>query len=397
MNATVPAPGASESALLRDLPVVSTLSRSEMGTLLALGRLALDPHSPLQVVLSGGESVVGAEPDLRDLMGSGWVEAGPPPALRADVAQALGILAAPGARLRFVLGSADGLTRMALFSGRTDSPLVRFEGERSGLWGRMEFFVEGEQLLDRVRRALDLSAGFLKPRFQVTWPWPWFLVLMALLDCYRATCLGAILDRTDPPEPALNVDRVLEALKAGLRQAHYYWAVTVAAVAAPLDMDITRAHVEAVLQEMAAAGVLREASHGVYRYGRDVQEFAASLLLMPAFLGFSRHRPGAPTVGAHLAALRGANSLWLMRFIPATDGPWQVQLSASDGESLLAALRELFTQELAPAPPVPSEGAGAVAAPPLPSADHVNCPGCGRNTRRGKFCTSCGARLVQNP
>ena len=382
-----------EPVSLRDLPVVGTFSRNELGALLGLGGLPVEARSPLQVLLSGGETGA-ADADIRDLIRAGWVEAGPPLALRGDLADALSILAAPSARIRVVLGSAEGLTRMALFSGREDPRKVRFESERSGMWARVEFFAEHDPLLERVGRGLDLSAGFLRPRFQVTWPWPWFIVLMALLDTYRATCLGAILERCDPPEPALDVDSVLEALEAGLRHVHYYWAVSVSATVAPVPLDINRAGVETVLQEMVAAGVLRESSHGVYRYGPSVQEFAASLLLMPAFLGLSRHRPGFPELGWHVVALRGANSLWRITFEPAPGGPWRVRVEAVDGESLLVTLREALTNELPPAPAEALSEAVPLPVLPSPASTQVSCSSCGRFTRRGRFCTGCGARLA---
>lgn len=346
---------------MRDIPASCTIVQRELEALLEIAHLSPLAASPLQGTLDGSSRasvrVVRApgaelEPALvQTLADGGWLETTTPPRLRPRCQEALSILASPHRSVRLTLGSQEGLVGMDLYAdAASPDRWVRLQSEGTAAWGRMEFFLSAQTLVERVAGAMTLDATFLSPSFTVCWTWERYLVLLGMLDVFRAAALASILERRDPPEVAMSGEDILSAFKQGLARKHYYWAVSLGTLISPGDMNISKARIDAILEELAGEGFVARTTHGTFRLRRGLQELAISLLLIPSFLAASLRvlQGSAHVPRLHVAAIRGANSLWLLEFFE-NGGGVQVSVEACQGQDLADLVREML---VAPAPAV---------------------------------------------
>lgn len=388
---------------MRDLPISCTVTHAELDALLTIGRLDSIPASPLAELLDPpAQPRATQHVDLRvleTLADAGWIQSMSPARLRDDCARALGVLAAPQRLLHLKLGSVEGLIGLDLFNdaGSSDG-WVRLQSEANGRWARVEFFLGSVTLLERAAHALDLNATFVLPRFHVRWPWERYLVLLGLLDVFRHASLTSILERGAPPDVTISSENLLTAFKQGLSRPHFYWGVSLGSIVSPGNMNISKSRVDAILEDLAREGYVKRTTQGTFRLRRSLQEFCVSLLLVPAFMSLQLRviEGGAPSTRMHVAALRGANCLWLLEFFE-DDGGVEVAIESCRGQDLLDFLREIVTAPVGIAAEPPT--AAAPAPDPVPTAElPMRCAHCAHPLRQGaRFCTSCGQAQPEPP
>ncbi|MBM3464747.1 MAG: zinc ribbon domain-containing protein [Armatimonadetes bacterium] len=392
---------------MRERVVSCVLTPREACGLLRLGGLQASGGAPLADLAAPNGLPEGDLPaDLAGVLSdAGWLDSTAPPRLRVESDRAVRILAAPHRHLHFVLGAAEGLDAVDLYND-ADSTEGWVRVAREGGGASVEFFLGATSLMERVATAMELDGTFTRPRLSVRWPLERLLVLLCLLDAFRASSLRAILERGAPAPFTVDAETLLSFFKQGLSRVHYYWGVSLGTILLPCPMNITHARLEAVLEDLAREGFLSRTTHGTFRPKRALLEFCVSLLLVPSFLSVSlRWLRGAQSLpGAHLAAIRGANTLWVLEFY-SEDGAIFVSIDACRGSELLDLLREvlLTVEPLVELPePAPKAETPAPQLPepppsPLPGAPAGACMHCGHPLRGGaRFCVSCG-RAQENP
>lgn len=361
-----------------------TVTRTDVEALLRLGKV--EPGALAIPPSNGGPSAEVPEAVLRGLEREGWLEPGDAPRLRPECRAALATVAAPLAVLRLALGSPSGIRVLNLRGPAFDGSWVRMDLEDVA-WGRFEFPLDENCLVERAADALDLGAELAVPGLSVRWSWDRYRVLLGLTDVTRTACLEAIMARSHPAAVTFTADAVAEAWRQAVERPHPFWAASLAEVIAPGTLPPERGRIRGVLQELAADGYLSGQGGGAFQARLAVQEFAMSLLFVPAFLALSQVTPEGPR--PRLAGLRGAGALWRLEFFRAGEDT-EVEIMACGEEAFTRRFREVL-REAAGAPVLATRRMSAA------EADTV-CGGCGRPLRAAaRFCPGCGRGVGSAP
>jgi len=356
-----------------------TVTRADVEVLLRLGGLEPGALASLRSAAAGAGPAELSEAVRQGLEREGWLSGVEPPRLRPECRAALATVAAPAAVMRIALGSAAGIRTLDLYGPGADGGWVRLDLEDAA-WGRFEFPLGEDRLVERAADALDLRPGLAVPGLSVRWSWDRYRVLLGMADVFRAACLEAILRRTDPPVVTFTAAAVAEAWRQAVERPHAFWAASVAGIVSPGAGPLDAVRIAAVLEELGREGYLSARGGGAFQARLAVQEFAVSLLLLPAFLGLARATPTG--LRPRLAALRGGVTLWRLEFFEA-GAELAVEISACGPEEFTDRLRAVLRE----AAGVPSPATRLMSA----GESETRCGGCGRVLRPGaRFCAGCG-------